>query len=135
MRNCMEKASPLFINDINYLKTILDTVLSKRQLRKDINSYLNSSNNLLINCKRTMPYFSVVEDVLPGSVNEGKKNSLGLLHMIGNVAELVQEENIIKGGSWIHDLEDCRIENKLNYTAPTCWIGFRCVCEVLLKTK
>lgn len=59
-------------------------------------------------------------------------NEYGLYNMIGNVAEMVQEEGIAKGGSFDHQLEDCKIKNKQPYSGPERWLGFRCVA-VLVK--
>jgi formylglycine-generating enzyme required for sulfatase activity len=51
--------------------------------------------------------------------------------MIGNVAEMLQEENIAKGGSWLHTLDEVSIKKRDSYVEPAAWLGFRCVCEVI----
>ncbi|MDX2301209.1 MAG: SUMF1/EgtB/PvdO family nonheme iron enzyme [Microscillaceae bacterium] len=61
------------------------------------------------------------------------RNTYGLYNMIGNVAEMVADKGIAKGGSWTDKLEDCAIDKQKTYTAPTAWLGFRCVCTVALK--
>ncbi|MBS1637188.1 MAG: SUMF1/EgtB/PvdO family nonheme iron enzyme [Bacteroidetes bacterium] len=58
------------------------------------------------------------------------KNAFGAYNMIGNVAEMVLEKGICKGGSWTHRLEDCRPGKNMPYTVPEPWLGFRCVCIV-----
>ena len=58
-------------------------------------------------------------------------NGFRLYNMIGNVAEMAQEEGIAKGGSFDHKLEDCKIKNKQTYSGPERWLGFRCVAVVL----
>ena len=58
-------------------------------------------------------------------------NSFRLYNMIGNVAEMVQEEGMAKGGSFDHQLEDCKIKNKQPYSRPERWLGFRCVAVIL----
>ncbi len=58
------------------------------------------------------------------------KNFFGLYNMIGNVSEMVLEKGISKGGSWRHRLEECRVGKDIEYTKPTAWLGFRCVCVV-----
>lgn len=62
------------------------------------------------------------------------KNQLGLLNMLGNVAEMVQEKNICKGGSWRNRLEMCRVGKDQQYEKANAWTGFRCVC-VVRKSK
>ncbi len=56
------------------------------------------------------------------------KNSLGLFNMTGNVAEMVTERGICKGGGWRNTIEECRIGVDKEYAKPTAWLGFRCIC-------
>lgn len=56
-------------------------------------------------------------------------NEKGIYHLIGNVAELVAEEGIVKGGSWRHKMEEVSVESSFVYEKPADWIGFRCICE------
>lgn len=58
------------------------------------------------------------------------KNNFGLFNMTGNVAEMVKEKGISKGGGWRNTLEECRVGKDAEYTKPTAWLGFRCVCVV-----
>ena len=58
------------------------------------------------------------------------KNFYGLHNMLGNVAEMVQEKGICKGGGWRNNLEECRVGKNQDYTKPTAWLGFRCVCVI-----
>lgn len=57
-------------------------------------------------------------------------NGKGYYNMIGNVAEMVQEKGIAKGGSWRHSVNKSKISNQLTYDVPTPWLGFRCICEI-----
>ncbi len=57
-------------------------------------------------------------------------NALGFYNMIGNVAELVEEPHLAKGGSWVHSKAASKVTNQLYYEQPTVWLGFRCLCEV-----
>jgi hypothetical protein len=57
-------------------------------------------------------------------------NHYGISDMIGNVAEIISEKGIAKGGSWTHTLEESKITNQQHYSRPENWLGFRCVCEV-----
>jgi len=52
-------------------------------------------------------------------------------HLIGNVAEMISTKGIAKGGSYIHTLEQSYYKNRIAYSQPTYWLGFRCVCEIL----
>ncbi len=66
---------------------------------------------------------------IPAPVNSLSPNRLGLYHMFGNVAEMVQEEGIAKGGSWCNVLETFAVRPDFIYKRPHVWLGFRCVCE------
>jgi hypothetical protein len=57
-------------------------------------------------------------------------NDMGLYHMVGNVAEMIDRDSIAKGGSWQHMPEECEISKRQYYECPTTWLGFRCVCDV-----
>lgn len=64
------------------------------------------------------------------SVYSFTPNGKGYYNMIGNVAEMVQEKGIAKGGSWRHSVHQSKISHKLSYDVPTPWLGFRCICEI-----
>jgi len=51
-------------------------------------------------------------------------------HLLGNVAEMVAERNIAKGGSYMDDCSICTIKNDTAYTQPDAWLGFRCVAII-----
>lgn len=57
------------------------------------------------------------------------ENDFGIFNMIGNVGEMIAEKGIAKGGSWKHLLVESKISNDLTYEKPTCWLGFRNICE------
>jgi formylglycine-generating enzyme required for sulfatase activity len=59
-----------------------------------------------------------------------KPNKFGMYNMIGNVAEILSDKGISKGGSWYHSIDDCEITDSIKYDKPTAWLGFRCVCIV-----
>ena len=65
-------------------------------------------------------------------VNSYWPNRFKLYNVLGNVSEMVMEKGISKGGSWRHQLEECRVGKNQEYTKPNSWTGFRCVC---VKTK
>lgn len=58
------------------------------------------------------------------------KNKFGLFNMIGNVAEMIAEKGISKGGGWRSLYEECRPGKSILYEKPTAWLGFRCVCLI-----
>ncbi len=51
----------------------------------------------------------------------------GYYNLIGNVAEMVMEKGIAKGGSWNHTNIDVTVDKDNQYEGPTKWWGFRCV--------
>ncbi len=90
-----------------------------------------------LNCVNPLPngdciYVDNVDVTSPAKSYE--KNYLGLYNMLGNVAEMVQEKGICKGGGWRNRLEECRVGKDQEYTKPNSWTGFRCVC-VIKKTS
>lgn len=58
-------------------------------------------------------------------------NSYGVWQIMGNVAEIVSEKGIAKGGGWIHRGEEVPAVKEFIYDGPKSWLGFRCVCEVI----
>ncbi len=58
-------------------------------------------------------------------------NALGLFGMSGNVAEMVQEKGIAKGGSWEDVPSECTIQAQKKYDKPSPAIGFRVIMEIL----
>lgn len=57
---------------------------------------------------------------------------LGTYHMIGNIAEMISEKGIAKGGSFNHPLDSCKIIIDQHYVQLENWLGFRSVA-VLVK--
>ena len=57
-------------------------------------------------------------------------NRFGLFNSLGNVAEMVLEKGISKGGGWRQSLEECRVGKDIQYSKTESWLGFRCVCKV-----
>lgn len=57
-------------------------------------------------------------------------NGYGYYNMIGNVAEMISQKGISKGGSAFNALKDCDLSKKGAYTKPCATLGFRCVCVV-----
>ena len=57
-------------------------------------------------------------------------NSFGLYNTSGNVAEMVMEPGVAKGGSWEDTPENCKISSRKKYSAPSPAVGFRVFMEV-----
>lgn len=71
-------------------------------------------------------YFHACE-MMSANGRAGVPNDFGIFNMIGNVAEMVEERGIAKGGSFMQPLEKCKISERQSYDIPSKWIGFRCV--------
>lgn len=55
----------------------------------------------------------------------------GVYNLLGNVAEMVNEKGIAKGGSFIHTLNELTPQKDFVYEKPSSYIGFRCVAELV----
>lgn len=61
-------------------------------------------------------------------------NKLGLYNMAGNVAEMVQGGQVVKGGSWLDEPDQLRIDQNTSYNGePSPQVGFRFFVEVIEK--
>jgi formylglycine-generating enzyme required for sulfatase activity len=136
---------PRLKKDANaYYQYVKDTAqFSFDEFKKQFDLFLKGNNEPIFNVAHLMPFKIVygTGEPMPGvnknvpaknSVNNRKMkaNKIGLTDMIGNVAEMVLEKGVAKGGSWAHTLEQSKIANRQYYTKPEAWLGFRCVCEV-----
>ena len=65
------------------------------------------------------------------TVKAFNKDLKAIYGLSGNVAEIVSEQGIAKGGSWKHTAEKCLVNAKIAYTKADPWLGFRCVVELL----
>lgn len=101
--------------------------------KNDLKNYNKNNEEIVFNVMKSFKDYFYFGDYAPRDSFDARTqpNSLGLYHMIGNVAEMVQEENIAKGGSWFHFPNESMIQHKINYSKPEPWLGFRCVCDVL----
>ncbi|MDQ2769265.1 MAG: formylglycine-generating enzyme family protein [Bacteroidota bacterium] len=112
-----------------YLQKRAKSATPVGQIKQDIADY-NKQHPVRswINYAQAEPYF--LRLATPGYVYQGPANDFGLFQMLGNVAEMVEERGVTKGGSYRDDLESCRIKARGHYTRPAATIGFRCVCTV-----
>ncbi len=104
----------------------------KKLSKKERKHYKPDKDRLYAACRKmtldSIPYIS-------DYIFSHPPNTYNLHNTIGNVAEMVQEEGIAKGGSWYHSLEESAIKERQIYTKPTAWLGFRCVATVKLTPK
>ncbi|MFH2095365.1 MAG: SUMF1/EgtB/PvdO family nonheme iron enzyme [Bacteroidota bacterium] len=68
-------------------------------------------------------------------VHSYSPNGYGIYEICGNVAEMVAEKGIVKGGSWKLPGYHLRIIVDGKYHKPENDIGFRCACDVLIAVK
>lgn len=84
--------------------------------------------------KKKTPFYNLNYDYTdvhgPSPVESFQANKLGIYNLIGNVSEIVAEDNIVVGGSW-KDKDQLRWDvDKQEFMEPSERVGFRCVCEV-----
>lgn len=61
-------------------------------------------------------------------------NKFGIFTMSGNVSEMLNEKEIIKGGSWANTSDFLRIDTKIKHDgSPKPYIGFRYFVEIIEK--
>lgn len=112
-----------------YLRRRSGTDKPVEQVRADIKAWNKRKPVISVFvCQRELPYF--LQATTPLYVHDIPYNYLGFFQMIGNVAELVQEKGVTKGGSYRDPLEGCQVQKCGAYTGPAPHIGFRCVAEI-----
>ncbi|OFY83977.1 MAG: hypothetical protein A3F72_06330 [Bacteroidetes bacterium RIFCSPLOWO2_12_FULL_35_15] len=90
---------------------------------------IHVNNNLLNYNVKEAALLSYASDVTVPA-KRGTPNKFNLYNTIGNVAEMIAEKGVSKGGSWLHSLDECKITDSIKYEKPKAWLGFRCVCVV-----
>lgn len=112
-----------------YLQLRSKSTTPAAQLAEDIRAFNAAKPSITaLNCRRELPYF--LQAPTPDYIYGTPPNALGMYQLIGNVAELVQEPGLTKGGSYRDPLEACAITARGTYAGPAPTIGFRCVAEV-----
>ncbi len=69
--------------------------------------------------------------IFPVKTSSYHPNDYGLYCIIGNVAEMVQEKGVAKGGGWNTLPEDAIITAREKYEGPNPNVGFRVVMDVI----
>ena len=69
--------------------------------------------------------------IFPVTNSSYAPNKFGMYCTIGNVAEMVQEKGIAKGGGWNTQIEDAIIPSRQLYDGPSPNVGFRVIMIVL----
>lgn len=67
---------------------------------------------------------------LTAPVDAFAPNTFGIHNMHGNVAEMIDKQGIAKGGSWNHTEIQSSINQNMEYSSATSWLGFRYVMVV-----
>ncbi|MEQ9466477.1 MAG: SUMF1/EgtB/PvdO family nonheme iron enzyme [Ekhidna sp.] len=110
-----------------------DRDIKLKQLKKEIKEYAQGEHIPFVLSKE-YPWFITLEEQLPQGINDPSYSfDLGYTHLIGNVAEMVAEPGIVKGGSWRHKLS-VSFPSKRIQTDPKKaydWVGFRCIAEIV----
>jgi len=94
----------------------------------------NNSKKYLCNYKHTYLFSdsSLNErTMITAATNSFNPNSFGLYNMCGNVAEMIEERGIAKGGSFDDTEDKVRIASEKLYNVPQADIGFRVAMKIL----
>lgn len=110
---------------IEYLYQKNNEQIEKDTLLREIHR-LNSERPRipLFNVKST---YDILGDITPNYVYEYPPNCKEIFGTVGNVAEMVLEEDFVKGGHHNNTLEECNIERTERVALPSKFIGFRSV--------
>jgi formylglycine-generating enzyme required for sulfatase activity len=116
-----------------YLSAIIDSTVSETQVENDIRIFNKSKPEMapFFIKQNGMPYF--LQFKTPFYVYNPLKNKYGLINMIGNVAEMINEEGIAKGGSYTNELSDSKIKDKTIFSVAAPNVGFRAIAEIINK--
>lgn len=69
--------------------------------------------------------------IITATIKSFYPNSFGLYNMCGNVAEMIEEKGLAKGGSFDDGAYNVRIASEKHYTKPQADIGFRVAMKII----
>ena len=90
----------------------------------------NIKDELIIE-KDSTTYFAMDDFVQIKPIKSYFPNEYGLFDFAGNVAEMVAEKGITKGGGWESSGYYMRIKSSERYTESSCNIGFRVMADII----
>lgn len=131
---CLRLPLSVFPGAAAYLQKRSGCQQDVRIIKADIQAY-NATKPVRhrINYAQAGPYFLATPT--PAYVYQGPPNAYGLYQLLGNVAELVQEKGLTKGGSYRDALANCRIQARGRYAGPAATVGFRAVLAIRFPNR
>ncbi|WP_420319278.1 SUMF1/EgtB/PvdO family nonheme iron enzyme [Ekhidna sp.] len=114
-------------------KLFPDKEVDIKELKQECKAYKKGSRTAFI-LDLDYPWFVRSEEKLPLETSfDTYPKKADFIHLLGNVAELVAEPGIVKGGSWRHKLAVSFPSNQILIDPKKAydWVGFRCVAEII----
>lgn len=90
------------------------------------------TNDLVFNTIKSFGGLFEYGNYFPQNTNgsESTANNKGIVHLIGNVSEMIHEQGIAKGGSYLDHIDDISIKSRWLYSRPSIILGVRYICEL-----
>jgi formylglycine-generating enzyme required for sulfatase activity len=113
--------------------------LSEQMRKNNCLDSLNKEGCMLINfnasntCKNYDDYLKYSFGKGSAFVNSFNPDNNGIYNIFGNVAEMVFENGLAKGGSYSHSAKKCALNSTMEYENAEPWLGFRLVAEFKAK--
>jgi formylglycine-generating enzyme required for sulfatase activity len=113
-----------------YSAAYSDTITYK-DFKKAFNKHKNSKD-LIFNVIKSYHDLFDYGNHFPVNINgeENFTNSRGIIHLIGNVSEMISQKGIAKGGSYLDHIDSVSIKSRWSYDKPSMILGVRYVCEL-----
>ena len=113
--------------------------LSEPMRKNNCLDSLNKEGCMLINynastaCKNYDDYLKYSFGKGSSFANSFNPDNNGIYNFFGNVAEMVFEKGLAKGGSYFHSAKKCALNITMEYENAEPWLGFRVVAEFKAK--